>query len=313
MKSRSAFTLVELLVAIAIIGILIALLLPAVQAARESARRTTCLNNLKQIGIALNNYHDTFQKFPPGRPNWPNVFSPQAVLLPYAEQANTQNLINFNDTPLPFGPPPAGLSNARAAATVLPLFICPSDRGQIIASTTTGPTNYVANVGSGLVADGALGGADGVFFLVSDIGFRDVLDGTTVTAAFSETLLGLGQTSTPPDAVHDVLMLNGGAPATLAACTSSSGASWSGQRGSAWILGSYRDALYNHFYTPNFKVWDCVNTARTNALTAARSNHPSGVHTLFCDGHVQFVSDSVNASIWRFIATRQGAEVANTL
>ncbi|HEX5444899.1 MAG TPA: DUF1559 domain-containing protein [Pirellulales bacterium] len=311
-KPRSGFTLIELLVVIAIIGLLVGLLLPAVQAARESARRIMCVNHLKQIGVALHNYHDTFQKFPPGRPNWPRVFSPQAMLLPYVEQSNTQNLINFNDTPLVFGPPPAGASNIRAASTVLPLFVCPSDTGSIISGTTTGPTNYVANVGTGAVANGALEGADGVFFLMSNIGFRDVIDGTSVTAAFSETVLGRGMVSTPQDPVHDVLTLPGGAPTTLAAC-SGAGGSWSGERGAAWILGSYRDALYNHAYPPNFTTWDCVNSARTSALTAARSYHPGGVQVLFCDGHLQFVPDTVNATLWRFIATRQGGEVANNL
>ena len=143
MKRRNAFTLVELLVVIAIIGILIALLLPAVQAAREAARRAQCNNNLKQMGLALHNYHDSYKKFPPGNMSG-LVFSGISIharLLPYLEQKNVQDLINFG---VPYNDP----TNDMARLSPVSLFLCPSDNNLELPPLLGGSNNYYANQGS---------------------------------------------------------------------------------------------------------------------------------------------------------------------
>jgi type II secretory pathway pseudopilin PulG len=134
-------------VVIAIIGVLVALLLPAIQAARESARRTQCTNNLKQLGVALHNHCAAKQAFPHGRGRpFPLVFSVHAYLLPYVEQSNLHDLIDYKHPPLSFGSYD-GSANDKAATTRVEMFLCPSDLGSI-SDQTHGPNNYVANVGS---------------------------------------------------------------------------------------------------------------------------------------------------------------------
>ncbi|HUG89240.1 MAG TPA: DUF1559 domain-containing protein [Planctomycetaceae bacterium] len=322
MRARSAprprargFTLIELLVVIAIIAVLVALLLPAVQQAREAARRTQCRNNLKQIGLALHNYESSLNVFPPGRLDWPYVYSPQAYLLPHLEQENLENLINYNVTF--FGADAPTWPNAAAARISVRLYTCPSDSDRV-GGSPFGATSYVGNVGSGLVADGNLATfgqpgphADGVFFEGSAIRFRDLKDGTSTTAAFSETLLGTGHPSPagtlPQDPQREVLLLPGSTFTTAGNCQPAGGTWWD-ERGVRWIQGSYGYALYNHFYGPNAPAFDCTNQARTHALTAARSVHAGGVNILMCDGSVRFAGDSIDLTIWRAIATRRGGE-----
>src|SRR3954451_18644900 len=156
MKRRHAFTLVELLIVIAIIGILVALLLPAVQAAREAGRRASCSNNLKQIGLALQNYHSTHNKFPVARNPYPLVHSSLSRLLPYCEQASVHNLVDYTQ---PLTTP----TNVAASQIVLTLFVCPSDGavGRVPGMPDAG-SNYVANNGSGTVGYGLIASGDGV-------------------------------------------------------------------------------------------------------------------------------------------------------
>src|SRR5947207_266895 len=153
---RAGFTLIELLVVIAIIAILIGLLLPAVQRVREAAARLKCQNNLKQLGIALHNYHSAYQKFPTARDPWPMVFSPLARLLPQVEQENLQRLVDFTQPPLDFSGtgtnPNDNASPTCAAKFVVPLFLCPMDSvTPRVPGSVYGGTNYVACVGSGTV------------------------------------------------------------------------------------------------------------------------------------------------------------------
>jgi prepilin-type N-terminal cleavage/methylation domain-containing protein/prepilin-type processing-associated H-X9-DG protein len=300
----AGFTLVELLVVIAIIGVLVALLLPAVQAAREAARRASCANNLRQLGIALHNYHDTLNNLPVARNPWPLVHSALARVLPYVEQTNLQNLVDFTV-------PVTHAGNQAASQTPVKLFTCPSDGGQgRVPGSLHAGTNYVANNGSGTIAFGLIAEGDGLF-TQSSLGFRDVLDGLSNTAAISESLLGHGQTTsgpTPADFRREVLEVPGASDPTPAACAAASG-TWSGQRGARWIDGHYGNSLYNHFYAPNSSVWDCGNGSHNKGLFTARSRHPGGVELLMCDGSVRLVADTINLDAWRSLATRGGGEV----
>jgi prepilin-type N-terminal cleavage/methylation domain-containing protein/prepilin-type processing-associated H-X9-DG protein len=309
MKTRAAFTLIELLVVIAIIAVLIGLLLPAVQKVREAANRMSCENNLKQLGLALHNYHDSFNRFPPGRDPWPAPFAPHAHLLPFLEQENLQHLIDFTMSTTT-GP------NLIASETVVKTFLCPSETGTgRVPNSQYAGTNYVANVGSGTVNYGDYVTGDGIFLLNKPIGFRDILDGTSTTVAFSENLLGNGAIDltgpAPDDPRRQVLKLPSGTITTPDACSSGDGGIWSGQRGDRWINGGYQSTLYNHYYLPNVVNWDCNNAANTYGLTAARSQHAGGVNVLLCDGSVRFVGNQVTLEVWRAVATRAGYEVVN--
>jgi len=315
---RRAFTLIELLVVIAIIAILIALLLPAVQAAREAARRISCRNHLKQLGLALHNYHDVHGCFPQGRgAAIPGVFSAHAYLLPFVEQANLQNLVDFSSAPTTFsiggGTVFDGIANADAASTIVPFFLCPSNGAERIPGSTFAATNYAGNAGSGLVDAGSLDNADGVFFRGSRIGFRHLTDGTSHTAAFSERLLGTGEptpVASSMTADRDVLELPFGADPNATLCADSAAGSIFTERGGKWILGNYGNTLYNHALPPNATIWDCMDMRQQKARMTARSNHASGVHLLFCDGSVRFVANGIAFAAWQAMGTREGGEVA---
>jgi prepilin-type processing-associated H-X9-DG protein len=290
-------------VVIAIIGILIALLLPAVQKVREAANRMTCANNLKQLGVALHNYHGSLGVFPPARNPFPLVHSPQSRLLPFVEQENLQKLVDYTQAP-------SSDANLAASETPIKLLICPSDlmRGRVPGSTHGG-TNYTACVGTGLVEYGLIASGDGTF-TQKPLGFRDLVDGTSNTVVFSESLLGNGVTSIgaePTEAQREVLEMASGNDPTPSAC-GQGGGTWSGQRGGKWIDGHYGNALYNHYYTPNPVPWDCGNGFHNKALSSARSLHSGGVNVMLGDGSVRFVTNSVKLDIWRALATRIGGE-----
>jgi hypothetical protein len=289
------------------------LLLPAVQQAREAARRTQCKNNLKQLGLALHNYESSHQSFPPGRVGFPKVFSAHAQLLPYLDAANLQNIIDFNTAPTFVDPPPSPpTANDIASRVVVPLFQCPSDLGRV-PGAPFGPTNYVASVGSGIGASSSIKTGDGVMYSGSATKFRDVLDGLSNTAAFSESILGIGGNpsssgSLPKDPLGEVLELPGATVTTDSSCVPGGG-TWSGLRGSRWMNGHYGDTLYNHYYSPNADQFDCGNASHNFALTSARSRHVGGVQVVLCDGSVRFVSENIYLSTWTSLATRNGGEL----
>lgn len=311
--SARGFTLIELLVVIAIIAVLIALLLPAVQQAREAARMTQCRNNLKQLGLALQNYEGTHEVFPPGTLGFPWVFSAQAQLLPFVERAELQRLIDFNQPPLTFsGSFPLAAENEKVASNRVPLLACPSDV-DAVPSSKFGPISYPACTGSGLVNNGSNASADGVIFQRSGIQFRMIVDGTSNTVVFGESIMGNGvdiaASATPDDPKRQVIQLTGATQTTTSSCTPTASTKWSGQRSASWINGHYADTLYNHFYPPNSATPDCHNDFHNFALTAARSMHPGGVNVGLCDGSVRFVGNLVNIDCWRSLATREGGEV----
>ncbi len=313
---RAGFTLIELLVVIAIIGVLIALLLPAVQAAREAARRAQCTNNLKQIGLALHNYEGTHGRLPSARTGSPHLWSALAQILPSLEGGALFNAINFSHTSLPSAAQPLGLTNTTAVRSIVGTYLCPSDPRQDRLDPNFGPNNYVANAGSGLQNGGSFRpedgpeAIDGVFFERSSVRYAEITDGLSNTAAFSETIKGTGLDSVGTAPADRLLQYGIGpslTPVTDAFCASSI-TLWSGQRGREWARGSFIYASFNHYWTPNASAPDCLS-GNVIGRMAARSFHPGGVNTLFCDGHVQFVKDTVAVSAWRAIASRGGGEV----
>jgi len=314
-SSRSAcraFTLIEILVVIAVIGILTALLLPAMQSVLDSARRAQCMSNMRQIGVAMRVYHDTFGSFPPGRLTYPMVYSPQARVLSYIEQDSVKGLINY-DVSFTDADSPTW-ANATAARSTISLYVCPADIGNV-PNTGFGATNYVGNVGTGLVDNGNLnaGPIDGIFFQGSKVSTRDITDGLSKTVLFSETVLGNNvpsATGLPArDRRRELLLLPNTTATTLQNCSNLSAGTWWAQRGIRWMQGSYGYALYNHYFPPNADAMDCNTSSRAYGLTAARSSHRGGVNVLMCDGAVHFIDSGISISVWRSLATREGNEV----
>ena len=342
---RTAFTLVELLVVIAIIGILIGMLLPAVQMVREAARRAKCANNLKQISLAALNFESAHQVFPtgsvakpfPGKPGHPHNFyrwSTLAHLTPYLEQVNLYDLIDLS-VPL-FGEPGGfelSVENRQAAATFVPGFLCPSDIATPVSSgygvEDLGPTNYAACAGSGAGGGTPFGdeGADGVFYVNSELPVSALYDGTSHTAFFSESTLGTGDESTTnvelletqPQTVYRYTFSS---PLTDAGAATATAINIANRRGFMWINGEYRCTLYNHYYTPNSEQVDFIGVKlvaptpekryAAYGWRAARSNHQGGVNLAMADGSARFVTDSIERATWRALATIDGGEVVET-
>jgi prepilin-type N-terminal cleavage/methylation domain-containing protein/prepilin-type processing-associated H-X9-DG protein len=321
MSERRGFTLIELLVVIAIIAVLIALLLPAVQAARESARRAQCVNNLKQLGLAVHMYADAQGTFPPASQGPMYQFSPLARLTPFLEQASLYAAMNF-DLGLKAGAnAPIRPENTTASRTVITGFLCPSDPdNRAVFDPDQRPFNYLGCTGSGLADDGNTTDpvADGVIFISAVVPFAGVTDGLTMTALMGESPVGNGRSAAAGSAVGDVrfqhIDLGSEMPPltrpTPANCGIGSPYPIGGNRNYGWAIGRTDGAIYNHVLRPNDPQPDCFH-AHMRGWKTARSLHSGGVNLLFCDGHVQFVKDSINLASWRALATRSGGEVVS--
>ena len=319
MRPRArGFTLIELLVVIAIVGVLLALLLPAVQSARESSRRALCINNLRQIGLAMHQYHDTHAVLPPGKKGccWGTWL---VYTLPHLEQSTLFNSWNSCGTNLP-GVPEGydldlryfGVANRTVTSTRLGVYLCPSDQTNApITAVMNGITyactsqNYAANFGNTIVIqtdfqDVRFAGAPFVDIgsPLGDydrpgrktVGFSAFLDGLSHTTLLSEVIVGQGQ---------DL-------------------------RGFSWWGDA---ATFEAYLTPNssfpdviFSAYYCINqppnppcivaTTALPEVLAARSRHPGGVNVALADGSVRFMKDSIDVRMWRALSTTAGAEIA---
>ncbi len=325
------FTLVELLVVVAIIGILIALLLPAVQAAREAARRASCTNNFKQLGLALHNYHNVYNCFPGLGTSMAYGFSVQARLLPYVEQTNLQNLIDFKQRLYIGMPPHLNPAQAAAARTVVSLFRCPSDGWEdLYTEPTFGDVfaggNYMTCSGSGTgTYYDVRCPTDGLFYYGSARGFRNITDGSSNTVVMSETLLGLGKDlpGSPTPSRQDLQRLLGvfpaspsmGCPAGLGGVVNPDLATllpqvtrYDGARCFGWITGKARGTIFSTYDRPNSPIPDLVGHGSIG-FYAARSNHPGGVNALLGDGSVRFISETISLDTWHALGSVSGGEV----
>jgi prepilin-type N-terminal cleavage/methylation domain-containing protein/prepilin-type processing-associated H-X9-DG protein len=312
------FTLVELLVVITIIGILIALLLPAVQAAREAARRMQCSNNLKQIGLAANNFESQYGALPAGctfaEKGHHREFSMFLILQPFIEAGNIMDRFDFNGRVY-------DAINVPVSQAELPAYLCPSDDGAgrkwdkrfarsnyaacFGSEDLLGPkwdgtglysTTFVNNSDSGLLE------TDGPFRVQgrkTGRGLNEIKDGTSQTVMASELLAGKA----------DVYQ--------------GDGAGQGGDIRGMWIMIAMGSSSYTHWLTPNSSAGDALAANRSvnmaaeglpatgqpgdevngNNYAAARSRHPGGVNAVFVDGHVDFFTDNIDRDTWRGLST----------
>ena len=311
-RSPGGFTLIELLVVIAIIGVLIALLLPAVQAAREAARRMSCTSNLKQIGIALNNYQNALGVFPPGYASlWKKDGSDPGVaeddlghgwgwasmILPQMEQPAVFNAINFSLTM-------TYPANFTAQTVRINSFLCPSDSTKALVPVrneaddqtiyTVAGANYVGVYGTGEVG-AAPGRGNGLFFRNSHTSFADIADGSSQTLLIGERSHNLSYATWTGRAIggwlHKTSSFEGGTDTFSA----------EPEESFTMILGPV--GLEEGPRTPNHPEAHVEDYW---------SRHPGGVHFLFGDGSVRFVKSSITPSVYQALATRSGGEVVSS-
>lgn len=317
MIRHRGFTLIELLVVIAIIAVLIALLLPAVQQAREAARRVQCTNNLKQLGLAFHNYHDTHLSFPLNASSSLYGYSPQAQILPFIEQGNLHGLIDFNQSLL-LGPPQSPTVNPEARPIIdhtIAVLTCPSDGGDIYYLDQNNDrwagTNYLVNGGSGDSFNYCSRVNDGLFWNGSRTRLTEITDGTSHTILTAEGLFGdRGEDSSMLlDAQRQLKRVGGGGvcSATADALAARAATRFEGARAGAWIRSAPYFTFLNGYYPPNSPHPDVVHHGEI--LTAARSQHAGGANAAFADGSVRFIPESIDLDIWRNLFSRNDGQV----
>jgi prepilin-type N-terminal cleavage/methylation domain-containing protein/prepilin-type processing-associated H-X9-DG protein len=337
---RPAFTLVELLVVIAIVGVLVALLLPAVQSARESARRTQCVNNLKQIALGVQNYADTKRSYPPSFCQSRDLaiksggWSALARILPYLEEGSLFQFIDFNvsynNTFMPDG--------SRLAITRIAPYICPSEANDVLHVSSSGspdtyPANYVFNMGPWRIynpLDNTPG--QGVFHPNARFQPAHILDGLSKTLMASEAKMYTSIYSSSATAA--TLAVPPDAPTLCAIAdppTSGIGPDLQKNTGHCeWTDGKCTHAGFTTAFVPNTAVTcayngqaydvDLVSSREgksppviINGALTARSYHSGMVNAAMMDGSVHAIADTIDLTIWRALSTRNGAEPTDSL
>jgi prepilin-type N-terminal cleavage/methylation domain-containing protein len=325
-RTRHGFTLVELLVVIAIIGVLVALLLPAVQAAREAARRSSCQNNLKQIGLALHNYEGSYNILPLGTMNIPaggtgtaNNSGPHPLFLPFIEQGTVHSLFDFKVDLN------GAAVNQAAREQKLKLFNCPSHPGVpafILTGTQCpngcGTTTYVQSLGN----NANYASNNGPFGRRYGARFAEFTDGLSNTGLFAEIRLGpstgTGNTTgviaagSPYDysvgTIFDWPDTLAGDTVIAPECDNRASTAYL-YRGKQYYRGIVVATYYSHTLTPNSRLRDCIRSGVDRGHLASRSYHPGGIQFVLGDGSARFVSNSVDEAVWRAVGSKGGSEV----
>ena len=316
---KPGFTLIELLVVLAIIGVLLALLIPAVQYARESSRRIHCASNLRQIVLGVHLYEGVNRIIPPGGSQG---FSLHVAVSPFLEQDHVfQRLHAHLD---PSVTPMDG--NAVANGTVVHVFVCPSDYACAARTYNWAPTNYVGNTGTGLLHTLR---RNGVFQKIKPnkqgdgpLTFGEITDGTANTVALAEYLpwdmsdhpLRVTYNTRQPypedDPASFALLCEACVTRDYALSPNGNGApaAVGDLHGRPWTLGDMSATLYTHSLPPNSP--SCYNGNRVQSgVYSAASLHPRGVHTAYADGHLRFENESIDILIWRTLGSRNDSSV----
>lgn len=334
LRQRRGFTLIELLVSISIISVLIVLILPGVQAAREAARKAQCANNLHQLGIALHAYHGVNNVFPPSsthdestRPWYGGDYSIHTRLLPFLDQGPLFDAINYEvgtSMPMSLGgyasqkwELDALAVNATVIETGVSTFVCPSDAQRRLPAGT----HYrgCQGVGPGYLQQLRLpDSGNGIFQIFGPTWIARITDGLANTAAMSERVYG----SADPNRLDSFRDTYGSAEAfstaddSLRACRLAAANSLRDfefvHNGHRWFFNGMQMTHYVHAQAPNGRVPDCILGGITHiGMSTARSLHPGGVHVLMADGAVRFQSETVAEATWRALGSRNGGELVD--